>query len=113
MARGKVRCGLDVSPAENVAYCQPSYAHSTPIIPNPIPDKSASEKCSGHIIPALEDQPRPFASNTALIINNAATLIPVLQFCTSELRRVLNTLSAATTASISTAAIFASSGVNG
>src|SRR5687767_10339561 len=30
--RGNVRCGLIVSPAENVTNCQPSYAQSTPII---------------------------------------------------------------------------------
>src|ERR1700722_24620 len=37
-ARGKVRCGLTVSPALNVTYCQPSYAHSTLIIARPMPD---------------------------------------------------------------------------
>ena len=38
MARGNVRCGSFASPAENVTYCQPSYAHSTPIIAAPTPD---------------------------------------------------------------------------
>src|ERR1051326_6450398 len=32
MPRPNVRCGSMVSPAENVTYCQPSYAQSTPII---------------------------------------------------------------------------------
>ena len=45
-------------------------------------------------------------TSTALMISSAPTLIAVLQFCTSALRRVLRTLIAATIASSATAASF-------
>ena len=48
IARGKFFSGSTVSPAAKVTYCQPSYAHSTPIIAVPTPERSAVVPISGH-----------------------------------------------------------------
>src|SRR5437764_14233948 len=103
IARGNVRCGLIASPAENVTYCQPSYAHNTPIMPRPIPESSDGVTDAGQNGVASGGAPWLEATSTALMINSAPTLMPVLQFCTSALRLVPRTLIAATTASSATA----------
>src|SRR5476649_2555931 len=104
IARGNVRCGSMASPAENVTYCQPSYAQSTPIMPRPMPDSSDAEKDDGQ-----NDSPPAGAAgritiSVTLMMSSAPTLIAVLQFWTSALRRVLRTLIAATMASSATTA---------
>src|SRR5215510_2159137 len=105
IARGNVRCGFIASPAENVTYCQPSYAHRTPIMPRPIPESSDVVTDSGQN--GTDEGGAPCdATRTLLMTSSAPTLIPVLQFWTSALRRVLRTLIAATIASSPTAASF-------
>src|SRR5258706_7719845 len=106
IARGNVRCGSIASPAENVTYCQPSYAHNTPIIPSPMPDQSAGVKDAGQIAIEGDAAPRRETMSTALMTSSAPTLSAVLQFCTSALRRVLRTLIAHTSASNAIAVAF-------
>src|SRR5256885_17067086 len=106
IARAKIRCGSIASPAENVTYYHPSYAQRTPIIPRPMPERRAGVIDSGHIAAAPPDGARRAAMSTTLIASSAPTLIAVLQFCTSALRRVLRTLMAATLASSATDAAF-------
>ena len=65
---------------------------------------------SGHIAAAPPDPARRAPMSTTLITSSAPTLIAVLQFCTSALRRVLRTLMAATIASSATDAAFRASG---
>src|SRR4051794_4702336 len=105
-ARGKLRCGLMVSPALKVAYCQPSYAQSTLIIARPKPDaQSPALKCTG---PGRADgDPFPNTSRAAPISKMAATLIAVVTFCRLALPRVLRTLIAAMTAITRTETSFA------
>src|SRR5262245_24528920 len=92
IARGNVRCGLTASPAENVTYCQPSYAHSTPIMPSPMLDASEGVNASGQNARALVLNPRPDTTSVVDMIRSAPTLMAVLTFCTSALVRVLRTL---------------------
>src|SRR5580765_3275576 len=103
IARGNVRCGLIASPAEKVTYCQPSYAHSTPIMPRPIPESSEVVNDGGQNGAVSAGATRGATTSTALITSSAPTLIAVLQFCTSALPRVLRTLIAATMARSATA----------
>src|SRR2546421_10724998 len=91
IARGRVCCGFVASPAENVTYCHPSYAHNTPIMPRPIPDAIDGVNEGGQNGVVCRVSP-PCARRTALIVRSAPTLIAVLQFCTSPLRRVLRAL---------------------
>src|SRR4051795_3046412 len=113
IARGNVRCGFTASPAENVTYCQPSYAHSTPIMPRPMPDASDGVNAAGQNGAAAEGTGRAATRSPTLMINSAATLIAVLQFWTSALRLVPATLMAATTPSRTTAASFWPTGPSG
>src|SRR3954470_19123044 len=113
IARGNVRCGFTASPAENVTYCHPSYAHSTPIMPRPMPDSSDEVTAGGQNAASVEGADPRQAMSAALIISSAPTLIVVLQFWTSALRRVLRTLMAATIARRTTAASFWRAGPSG
>src|SRR5215468_1306549 len=106
--RGKLRWGLRVSPAVNVQYCHPSYAHNTPIIATPKPEARCPVSCGGHRVEDEPANPRPDQKNTAAISRIAPTLIPVAQFVRSELFRVPQTLTPVTVAIIAIATSFAS-----
>src|SRR3954463_1064581 len=110
IARGNVRCASIASPAEKVTYCQPSYAQSTPIMPSPIPDSSVGVTVAGQIDAVDADTAGRATMSATLMISSAATLIAVLQFWTSALRRVLRTLIAATMASRTMAVAFCPNG---
>ena len=112
MPRPKMRRGSTVSPAENVTYCQPSYAHRTPIMPVIAPLSVASDTRSGHqmfwrVPPGL----------IAISAIASSTITPALSAVatpsTSALRRVPRTFSTVTAAIISTATPFAADGDNG
>ena len=70
-----------------MAYCHPSYAHSTPIIASPTPESSPGVTASGHSGPVAAS-PRPRATSAAVIATIAATLSAVLPFCTRAPCRV-------------------------
>src|SRR5919197_3913178 len=101
MPRPNVRCGSAVSPAENVTYCQPSYAQSTPIIPVIAPLTSAIEKCCGHQSSLCTERLlMATSSNASTMITPPFTTVATP--CTSALWRVPRTLTAVTTAIIAT-----------
>src|SRR6478736_435873 len=110
IARGNVRCGSIASPAEKVTYCQPSYAQSTPIMPRPMPDAIDGVSAGGQNGAGCCRCAPPNAIRTTPITSSAPTLIAVLQFWTSALRRVLRTLIAATIASRAIAVAFCPNG---
>src|SRR5262245_25436550 len=103
MPRAKVRCGSIVSPAEKVTYCQPSYAHSTPIIPVTRPLNSAIDVDAGHH--ATGAWPPGLA---AISVTASSTITPALIVVatpwTSALRLVPRTFSAVTTTIVATEA---------
>src|SRR5919202_4731134 len=91
IARGNVRCGSRVSPAENVTYCHPSYAQSTAIVATPIPDASDGVSDAGQ--PSrYTGAPRPNTISARLNRVSVPTFAPVVQFCTVALLRVPRTL---------------------
>src|SRR5438132_467647 len=112
MPRPKMRWGSTVSPAENVTYCHPSYAHSTPIMPVTAPLSVDIDTRSGHqtfwCVP-LE--------LIAISASASSTITPALSAvatpCTSALRRVPRTFSTVTATIINTATPFAAAGDNG
>src|SRR5262245_32095366 len=105
--RGNVRCGSRASPAENVSHCQPSYAHSTPIIAPPALASRPPLTLSGQSRPGPAS---PNINSTTPSSTSAPLLTSVATFCTSALVRVPTTFSAATTAiSASENALFPSS----
>ena len=95
MPRAKVRCGSSVSPAEKVTYCQPSYAHSAPIIPVTVPLIVASDTCAGHQLTA-RGEPGPATINTTARTTMTPALSAVATACTLALRRVPRMLIAVT-----------------
>ena len=97
IARGNVRCGSFASPAENVTYCQPSYAHSTPIIATPKPAAREPLGASMGVV-GSPAPPLPRSVSTTLRRNSTPNLAPVVQFCTVALPRVPRMLISATTA---------------
>src|SRR5215216_1776382 len=109
-ARGKLRCGFMISPALNVPYCQPSYAHKTLTIARPKPEASEPFIAAGQMLAPAPSNPCPHQSNAALIRTMAVTLMAVVQFCTSALVRVPRTLTAVTTTIIASETAFAASG---
>src|SRR5580765_5683949 len=103
MPRPNVRCGSTVSPAENVTYCQPSYAHSTPII--------AVIALTNVLAVGNVTNPEPWcgrpgdaAISTIARITMTPTFNAVATPCTSALSRVPRMFSAVTAAIITTAA---------
>src|SRR5687768_2288744 len=111
-ARGKVRCGLTTSPAENVAYCQPSYAHSTAIIAIPAPARIDGGGASGTDA-AVRGAPVPAAISATLMSRIAPTFTAVVHVCTDALLRVPTMLTPAANAIIATAAAFAPAPLSG
>src|SRR6185295_3900129 len=101
MPRANVRCGSIVSPAEKVTYCQPSYAHSTPIIPVTRPLNATIEMCSGHHATGARP-PGLAAINVTASSTITPALIVVATPWTSALRLVPRTFSAVTSAIITT-----------
>src|SRR5437868_7915832 len=112
MARGNTRCGSFVSPAENVTYCHPSYAHSTPIIAVPAPVNTLGPTLAGHSGPGLR-QPCPIAMSARLNTNSAPTFADVAQFSTVALPRVPRTFTSVMTMITAIEMSFATSGVTG
>ena len=98
IARGKVRCGSRVSPAEKVTYCQPSYAHNTPIIAVPNPVRSDGVTDDGQRVAAASRCGCPNTISPIPITSSAPTFSAVIQFCSVELSRVPRTLIAAVSA---------------
>ena len=94
IARGKMRCGSRVSPAEKVTYCHPSYAQSTAIMAAPTPERSenapGAPAAAGAATGAAE--PRPTAISTTAIPASATSFTPVVQFWTCALCRTPRTL---------------------
>ena len=80
-----------------MTYCQPSYAHSTPIIPVIIPLTIPSETCAGHQSTARDVSGRA-TMNTTASTTMTPTLSDVVTPCTLALRRVPSTLMAVTSA---------------
>src|SRR6266480_3718922 len=112
MPRANVRCGSSVSPAENVTYCQPSYAQSTPIMPV-IPALSVDrEKWSGHHTVSCAPGP-PFAINTTASSTITPAFSNVATPWTSALCRVPRILIAETITIMSNGTIRDVSGDNG
>src|SRR6185503_10382078 len=109
-ARGKLRCGSTVSPALNVAYCHPSYAHKTPSMARPKPDHRVPSDRAGHKFAPEPAEGRPSDNRTTLINTIVPTLTAVIQFCRFELWRVPRTLTIVTTASMASASNFAVTG---
>src|SRR5258708_21920407 len=105
--RGKLRFASTASPAENVTYCQPSYAQSTAIIASPSPAATEPGGPEGPCVSAELDQPFPKTSSTTLITTIAPALSAVLKSCTFALARVPRTLMALTTTTIATAMLLA------
>src|ERR1043166_8428751 len=102
IARGNVRWGSRASPAENVTYCQPSYAQRVAIIAAPTP--AASDVAArGENAPGAVAAACPRERRIALKASSPPTLAPVIQFWTLALRRVPATLMAAGTAVTGTA----------
>src|SRR5439155_17827424 len=93
-----------VSPAENVTYCHPSYAQSTPIMLVTPALTVAIEKCSGHQI--FECAPRP---PVAINSTDRSTMTPAFNDVetpwTSALFRVPRILRPVTTAIMSSATL--------
>ena len=112
MPRANVFCGSTVSPAENVTYCQPSYAQSTPIIPVTAPLNVAKEKWSGHQIPVWA-APRAVKISTADSRTITPALMAVATPCTLALCRVPRILSSATTKIRTIATTLAAAGDSG
>src|SRR5690606_20288648 len=100
MPSGNAFCGLIVSPAENVTYCQPSYAHSTAITAIPA---AASMDVDATLLaasaPAAVTAPAaaaasgsPYAMSAMLSSTIAPTLNAVIHVCTAVLLRAPQTL---------------------
>src|SRR5687768_10212739 len=111
MPIGNVRCGFSVSPAEYVANCQPSYAHSTPIIAMPIAGSSAVGVTSGAAAAVAPLLLGPATSSAVLITTIAPTFSAVVQVCTVALLRVPIVFTTAASAIIPSAAAFPVNGV--
>src|SRR6187431_1939602 len=91
IARGNVRCGSRVSPAENVMYCHPSYAHNAAM--NALAKPLASDGVTDvGQIDAVVAGGRPNAINATAMETSATIFTPDVQFCTVELWRVPRTL---------------------
>src|SRR5437879_1148353 len=112
IARGKTRCGSRVSPAENVTYCQPSYAPSTPIIAAAAPVKTELVARGGQAA-ADPCAPPPHEISAPPISSRPHTLAAVVQFSSIALCRVPRTFTAAIAMIISTDRIRAAAGPTG
>src|SRR2546427_4950812 len=95
--RAKMRCGSIVSPAENVPYCHPSYAQSTPIIAVTAFMTVVGETRAGHHSPGWLAPP-PDAVRIAAMSTMTPTFNAVVTACTLALCRVPRTLIAVTAA---------------
>ena len=111
--RGKFRCALMASPALKVTYCHPSYAHKTPIIAKPTPEKIDFAPTFAGEPDETAANPWPSRHSTRLITRIAVTLMAVVQSWRFALSLVPITFTTVTITIMAIAASLATMGETG